>query len=479
MIIGKKVISSLSWLAVTRFAAQLITWIITIVVIHLLTPEDYGVMAMAMIEISFFSLLNEMGMGSVLVQQQNLDRKTVEHVFGLLLVINIALYLLLFLGAPWFAKFFEELRLIKIIRVLALQFLLGSFSVVPTSILSRNMDFRRKSLVDFSSMITGSFFTLIFALLGQSVWSLVFGQLISVTIRTIGMNLAIQYWCKPRFSLSGIRNIWNFGGLITLNRVLWFLYSQADTFIIGKLLGKELLGFYSVARDLASLPMDKVMGILNEVGFSAFSRIQHDHSLVNAHLCKAARILSLFIFPIFFGISSMAPEIVQVLLGEKWKQCILPMQILSVIIPLRMLASIITPALFGIGRPDISVYILIIACVIMLPAFTIGAEWGLTGVSLAWGLAFPLQFLVILKLSFMVLGIPIKDYLAPAKMPFIASTVMYLVVVLVREFLATKFILNPVSDLMLLIAVSAILYSSIMLMTQRATLNETIALFRS
>jgi O-antigen/teichoic acid export membrane protein len=97
MTIGKKVISSLSWLAVTRFAAQSITWIITIIVIRLLTPEDYGVMAMAMIEIGFFSLLNEMGMGSVLVQQQNLDRKTVEHVFGLLLVINIALYLLLFL----------------------------------------------------------------------------------------------------------------------------------------------------------------------------------------------------------------------------------------------------------------------------------------------------------------------------------------------------------------------------------------------
>lgn len=479
MTVGKKVVSSLSWLVVTRFSAQLITWIVTIIVIRLLTPGDYGLMAMAMVSISLFSLLNEMGMGSVLVQKKDLDKGTVEHVFGVLLIVNIALYVLLFLAAPSLAEFFKESRLTTVIEVLALQFLLGSLSVVPSSILRHRMDFRRKSLVDFSSMIAGSFSTLGFALAGQGVWSLVFGQLISVTVGTIGMNFVVRQWYKPRFSLSGIKEIWKFGGLVTLNRVLWFFYSQADTFIIGKILGKESLGFYSVARDLASLPMDKVMGILNEVGFSAFSRIQHDRNLVNAHLCKAARILSFIAFPVFFGISSVTPEIVQAFLGEKWNQCVFPMQIISAIIPLRMLANITAPALFGIGRPDISVYTLLIACVIMPVAFIIGVNWGINGISLAWVLAFPLQFLIVLKLSFTVLNMRVVDYLTEAKMPIMASTLMYLGIVLLRDFLSANFALVPAFHLFILIVVGVIIYSSFTIIMQRTVLSEVLGLFRN
>lgn len=479
MVIGKKVVSSLSWLVITRFSAQLITWIVTILVIRLLTPEDYGLMAMAMISISLFSLLNEMGIGSVLVQKRNLDKETVEHAFGVLLIVNAVIYIFLLLIAPLLAGFFAEPRLTIMIEVLGLQFLLGSFSVVPASILRHHMDFQRKSLVDFCGMIAGSFSTLGFALAGKGVWSLVFGQLVSVFLTTVGVNFLVEQWYKPRFSLSGVRKIWKFCGLVTLNRILWFLYSQADTFIIGKLLGKELLGFYSVARDLASMPMDKIMGILNEVGFSAFSRIQHDRNLVNAHLCKAARILSFVAFPIFFGISSITPEVVQVFLGEKWQQCVLPMQVISVIIPLRMLANITTPALFGIGRPDISVYTLLSACVIMPVAFIIGVNWGITGVSLAWGLIFPLQFLIVLKLSFITLGIRIMDYLVGAKIPIIASTLMYLVIVLLRNFLSENFALAPTTHILIFIVVGVVIYSGFTVVTQRVVLNEVLAFFRN
>ncbi|WP_336511698.1 oligosaccharide flippase family protein [Candidatus Accumulibacter phosphatis] len=121
-----------------------------------------------------------------------------------------------------------------------------------------------------------------------------------------------------------------------------FFYSQADMFVAGKLLGKEALGFYSVAMHLASLPVQKVSGILNQVAFPAFSKIQNDSATVKLHVLKSVRILSFLSFPVLWGISSIAPEIVQLLLGPKWEPAILPLQILPMIMPLRMISNFFT-----------------------------------------------------------------------------------------------------------------------------------------
>ncbi|KIO47668.1 oligosaccharide flippase family protein, partial [Nitrosospira sp. NpAV] len=140
--------------------------------------------------------------------------------------------------APSIAAFFDEERLIPILRVLSLQFLLTIFGTLPGVQLYRQLKFKSLSLIAFSTTIIGSILTLALAFAQFGVWALVLGNLVASVLNVIAINVIAPLNFLPKFSLSGIRNLLSFGGNVTLSRLLWFFYTQADTAIIGKLLGK-------------------------------------------------------------------------------------------------------------------------------------------------------------------------------------------------------------------------------------------------
>jgi O-antigen/teichoic acid export membrane protein len=223
--------------------------------------------------------------------------------------------------------------------------------------------------------------------------------------------------------------------------------------------------------------MQKVSGILGQVGLSAFSLIQTDLPRVGANLCRASHVLSLLAFPVFLGISSVAPELVSALLGEKWQPVVLPLQILSVVVPLRMLAGLVAPALVGIGRPDVALGNVVIAFFIMVPAFVIGMGWGLVGVSLAWALAYPVQFFILLRRSLPVLHSSLSGYLNAMRGAAVSGALMYLVVMSARDTLESVMV-RPAMQLGLLIFVGMITYLSLLFIIHRQAYRELVVLIR-
>jgi len=243
--LGQQVISALKWMAAARFLSQLASWVI------LLSPEDYGLMAMAMAVITFLNLLAEMGMGAALIQKRDLDEGLVREAYTLAIAVNGLLYLALYQAAVPLASFFDETRLVDVVRVIGLQFFLLAFSIVPQSMLEKRMEFNRRAIVELVSTIAGSLFTLYLALEGMGVWSLVYGNLLRMLIRMLGLNFLYPYLRLPTWRLGRVMGIAKFGGWVTLERLLWYLYTESDIFIIGRMLGNEILGLYSVARQLA------------------------------------------------------------------------------------------------------------------------------------------------------------------------------------------------------------------------------------
>ncbi|MEO0972268.1 MAG: oligosaccharide flippase family protein, partial [Pseudomonadota bacterium] len=243
--VGRRVISGFRWLALGRLAGQAGTWVVTLIVIRLLAPEDYGLMALATMVIGFFTLFEEFGLGAAITQREQLDHGQVGKVFGVVLVVNAVTALLLIALAPALAAFFDEPRLVPIVQALSIRFPMLALIVIPEAMLVRRMQFKRKAGVAFVSMITGSLISLAFALSGAGVWALVWGSVGATLVRSIGMNAAARYFTWPRFALRGLGDVVSFGGQVTINRVLWYFYAQADVFIIGRLLGKEVLGVYA------------------------------------------------------------------------------------------------------------------------------------------------------------------------------------------------------------------------------------------
>jgi len=474
MDLRKKVLSGLGWSGGNRLISQLFTWTVTIVVMRLLSPGDYGLMAMAGFFINFLALLNELGLGAALIQKKDIDDLYRRQVFGLLLISNCAFYLILSVSSPNIANFFNEQRLIPILRVSSIQFLMMSFSIIPQSLLMRSMDFKKLSIIDLVSNIAGSVITLILALMGYGVWSLVWGSLSISLVRTVGLTVASRFICAPSFSMKGLRETISFGGYVMGSRVLWFFYTQADTFIIGKFLGKELLGYYSVSMQLASLPMEKTSGIINQVAFPAFASIQNESQKVSSYFLKAVRIGSFFAFPILWGMSSIAPELVAVFLGDKWHTAALPFQLLSLVIPIRMISNLMAPAMLGVGRADISFYNTLLGFVVMPTVIVIFAHWGLLGVCLAWMIFFPLVFWRNLSRVVAVIGIRVSDVVAAMIKPLLAAATMYVAVMALKALFGSD--PKSITHLVLFFITGAMVYGAMIGSVYRQGCREVLGL---
>lgn len=472
MELRKRVLTAVGWSAAAKFGGQLVTWIITIIVIRLLEPADYGLMAMAALLIEFFTLINPMG--AALIQRERLDEKTVRQIFGLMILINLGFFAALFVAAPLISGFFREPQLVALVRVLSLQFLILPFVQLSSALLERELDLKKTSIVYLVAQLGGSAVTLILALRGFGVWSLIGGAIAIEMVRAVGFLVVARCNCLPSYSFNGMRGIISFGSFVTGERLMWYAYTRADAFIIGRVLDKELLGIYTVANHLASLLMHKTGEILYVVSLPAFSRIQSEREKVVAYFLKSVRMMSFMLFPLFFGMSSVAPKLVAVVLGEKWSSAAQVLAILCLVMPLRMISNLYAPLLQGIGRADLSASNLLVVTGIMPLAFLIGTDWGLVGVSVAWLIGHPVAFAIMTKRALSCLGAGINQFFVALIHPAFLSGIMLVVVLATKSTIATN--AQPLVQLVALVLTSMITYAILVLSLHRQIVRELEAL---
>ena len=471
-----QVVNSLYWMGGLKYSGQLISWITTIYIIRLLAPSDYGLMSLSNSIVFLFIMFSELGLGAALVQTTNLNEKRLGQLFGLILFSHFLLSLLIFFGGSLVAVFYAEPELTNIFKALSIIPLLLSFYIIPQNMMLREMDFVTKSKVDFAASIFQAILTLIMALKGFGVWSLVIGVIGMHIISLIGYNLYGVKQVRPVFSFVGAGDLFSFGSYVTGSRILWYLYYKADIFIGGKLLGVNELGVYSTATSLAAIPHEKVMPILNQIAFPAFSSIQSDIQQVRIKFLKSVRLASLFLFPAFFGLAFIAPILIPLVLGQKWIAVIVPMQLICLIMPFRALGTMFTPMLNGVSRADIEFYTVVFAFLIMPGAFLLGGQYGIVGLSLAWIIGYTLVFFVSTKLSLDAVGITVPQYLICLRDPFLAGLIM--VIILYGVNLLVHGHVSDFAALSAYIGAGGIGFALVMLLINRKLLEEFIGLFR-
>jgi len=417
------------------------------------------------------------GAGAAVVQKADVDVTLLRRVFGVVLVIHFTLAALLFLAAPLIAAFYVEPRVTPVLRALSFQFVLAGFAVIPDAQLQRRMEFRNRSLLDLSGAIVASFTTLAMALSGFGVWALVVGSLLSQFWKTIGINVLSPFLHRPDFSLVGLRSMLRFGGEIAASQVFWVFFSQIDILLCAKWLGKETLGFYSVAMHLASLPNQRISSLVNQVAFPAFSSMQLDIPRVAKNLLSGARMLSFFAFPVLWGLSSVAGEVVSVALGAKWMSAALPLQTLGLIMPLRLIGNFTQVAIQGIGRSDIVLRNAITASIIGPIIFFIGINWwGLMGLSFAWLVLSPLVFLQGTLRGLPLLGLRVQQLLMSMMPAAASSLIMYLAVIVAKQ--TPAFESGGLLKLMALIAIGALSYCGASYYLNRKGIDEVLEMAR-
>lgn len=476
MSLRNQVMSGLRWSMAGRLMSQLISWGLTLVVFRLLQPSDYGLLSMATLIVGFLQLMAEVGLGVAVVQARTIETPQLRQIYGVVLLINSTLFATLFLVAPLVADFFTEPKLVSVVQCLALQFIALAFTVIPKALLERAMDFKKTSLIELVVTVLGGVLTLFLAYHGSGVWALVWGTLLTVFGRALVLNVVAPFAYWPSFSMTGMRRYLFFGGNVTADRMLWFFYSQADTLLVGKLLGKDALGIYSVSMHLATLPVQRIAGIINQVAMPAFAKVQHEQDLAASHFLKAVRLMCVVVCPVMFGMSSVAPELIQLVLGKHWNEAILPFQLLTLMMPIRMVAGLIPPVAHGMGRPDISLKNLMLASVVMPLAFYIASRWGLVGMSAAWVACFPLIFISNLRRAMPLLGLPVTAVLRAMLKPALCAAIMFLAVIFAK--LAIPLPVHASLLLPLLIALGVLVYLAATWLLNRSAIDEALRLLR-
>ncbi len=452
------ILNNLRWIIFAKFGSQLIIWGSTLLVMRVLQPEDYGIIAMATILVGLLSMVNEMGLGQAIVQADEISDYKIQQCYGLIVLVNSSIYILLYLLSPLVSSFFNDERLAVIIQTIGIQFLIQIFIVVPSAILDRSLHFKERSIYEVLATTTGAILTLLMAMSGFGVWSIVFGNLIIAAVYAISINLKFPFAHKPIFRFSGIDDLARFGTLTVFNRILWYFYSQIDSVVVGRLLGAATLGAYSVGVQIASLPLIKVAGIFNQLGFAVFSKMKGTSNGIGDGVIVVAQVASFISVPIFWGIAAVANEFVVLILGAGWESAILPLQCIALILPLRVLSISLAQAINAIGRPGLNSINLIVACILMPVAFLLGIHfWGIAGVCVSWLVVYPIWFIFVLRQGLPKLGISLKQYLHKIAPPYVLGAIMVLIVWAVRWNLS----IDRFSGLFLLVMIGAFVYAAL------------------
>lgn len=471
--VERRALVALKWASFAKLTGQLVSWASTLVVIRLLTPDAYGLMAIVSVVISVLGNIAELGIGAAVVQARDIGRDDLAKISGLIVIVNSALFAALLLGAPLVAIAYGDPALTALIQVAAIQLPITAIATIQQALAQRELDFKWLAWIELATIVATAATTLLLAWLGFGVWALVLGSLVNATVRTLLVLQRGFVW--PSFRLKGVGSYLRIGGGVTIGRILWQLVYQTDVLIGARRLGAGPIGVYSVSLQLATLPLQKIMMTLNQIALPAVARLQDEPDRLRRRMIDATRILVVVSVPALWGLSAVAPELVHVVLGPKWTDAILPIQLIALVAPLRMISATFATAAIGIGRIGLDIRNNVQTAVILPLSFYVGTFWGVDGLAAAWLVAVPLLFALNFPGMARALSVGLKDIGRALVRPVAAGVAMLIAVAAARHALD----IAPLIGLFLLIATGAIAYLGVLHLLQPGIWGELRALARA
>lgn len=447
--LAAQVRTAVIWRSGSQVLTQIVSWASTLVVIRLLAPQDYGLFAMAQVMLVLLSTMNGWGLASALIREEEVSEERLRQTLGMLVLLNFGLALIQFLAAPLVALWFEQPMVADLLRVQSLLYLAVPFCALPHAILSRRMDFRRPAQVRLVAAIAGAGTALTGALSGWGVWTLVAAPLAIVVTEAIGMTRAARAPIRPSFRFAGAGHIAGFGGVMTATQLFWFVQSQADVMIAGRVLDAHDLGVYTTGLFLAQLLAAKFVPPINEIAYAAYARQHSGGSTAGADFGASAllatiRLVMLVVLPAYAGLAVVAPVLVPVLLGDQWREIVPLLPILAAAMAMMTLQILFAPATNARGVPFAALRITMIGSVVMPGAYLIGSHFGVTGFAWSWVGGMAVLTALTVRLSGRIIGLSTGGLLRAVFPPLAAALAMAAGVGLVLRMLP------PVPDLLAL-----------------------------
>jgi len=421
------------WSFIEKAGLQGIQFVITIVLARLLLPEQYGLVGMLAIFIAVAQSFLDSGFGSALIQKQNANRVDECSIFYFNIFVGMIAAGFLYLIAPVISSFYKEPLLSPLTRVLSLNIVINSFSLIQTTLLTKQLDFKTQAKISIYTVLLSGPVGIALAYNGYGVWSLVCQQICGNLTRT-GL---LWFFCSWRpsllFNFSALRQMFAYGSRLLASGLLDKVFENIYSVIIGKLFSAGNLGYYTRSLSLQQLPASVLTDLVGRVTFPLFAGMQSDVDQLKSAFRKALITLAYINFPIFFGLAAVAKPLVQVLLTEKWLPCVPFLQLLSAVGFMYPLHAIHLNLLKAKGRSDLFFRLEVLKKILISALIVITWRYGILAMIMGQVVfsisAYYMNSYYTAKLINYTLGEQLKD-LWPL---FVLSAVMALMVVLVEK----------------------------------------------
>lgn len=372
-----KTVKGTFWSAAEAFLGHGVTFVVGIVLARLLSPEEYGLIAIVTIFTNILLGVVDSGFSNSLIRKLKVSDDDYNTLFFFNLVVSLLLFSLLFVGAPLIATFFEQPQLVALVRVMGLLLVVHALTIVQGTILTRKIDFKTKTKASVISAITSGVIGIGMAFLDFGVWSLV-GQLLSRQAVYSGcLWIFNRWWPKLKFSVDSLRYMWGFGWKLLLSSILNHVWLELNKVVVSKFYSPALLGQYSKAGEFSRIFSTNITSIVERVTYPALAQVQDDKTRMVSAYRRVIK-TTMFVTAIcMFSLGAVSEPLVYCLIGPKWHLAATYLPFICVYGSLYPLQSINLNMLKVQGRTDIFLYVEIAKKTILLGPLFVGAFVGI------------------------------------------------------------------------------------------------------
>jgi PST family polysaccharide transporter len=470
-------ISGIRWSALSNFWQQAVQWGTTVVLVRLLSPSDFGLFTMASVVILFISIIKDLGTSDALVQKDELSEELLSSIFWLNAALGFISTGLLFLLSPAFSVFYKKPELAHVLQALSFIFIISGFTVPHHSILRRKLQFRKLTAIEATTALLSSSVAIGMALLGAGVWSLVFHLLTGSIVSAVMLWFMVEWRPKFVFRWAEVRSVSSYSLNLTGYNLANYLTRNADYILIGRFLGDQALGYYTLAYQLMLYPIRNISAIAGKVMFPVYSHIKDDIATFRDVYVKVAGLIAVVTLPAMLGLIVVSDSFVLALFGEKWAPVIPIFMILAIAGISQPIEATVSSIYQAKGRTDWFFRLECLQALVFTLSYVIGLRWGIIGVAVSYVIASTLLAYPALAIPFSLIELRVANLLSALWRPFTAGLLMMALVFTLKSLLPAG--LSNALTLAALVAAGCIAYLAVSLVINRDQMRQSLEVLKT
>lgn len=395
-------VSGVKWTTFSTMITTILQLLQLAILARFLEPSAFGLMALVMVVIGFSQAFLDMGISNAIIHKQEISKEQLSTLYWVNVLAGFLLFCIIALIAPFVSNFYNEPELTTLIIIVALTFIIQPFGQQFMILWQKEMRFSEIAKIDIANKFVSLLISVYFAYKGYGVYALVYGTLAGMILQTILFIYKGLKEYKPSFvfKIKEIKEFLSFGAYQMGEKTINYFNSQIDTILIGKLLGMEALGIYSIAKQLIMRPAQIINPIITKVTFPTMAKVQDDTDRLKSIYLKTMNYLSSINFPIYAFLFVMAPDLVPLIFGSKWNEAIVIVQILSIYGAIRSTGNPVGSLMLAKGKANWGFYWNLGLFFYVPFGIYLGSFYGLIGVS--WALVVIMISLIIPNWYFLV-----------------------------------------------------------------------------